>query len=370
MAFPDVQLRAEAFGAPGWLIGAVLASYFITQTFVSPHWGRLSDRIGRKPVLSICTALSCLSMVAYAFADSVALIFVSRILAGFAAANVVVAQAYLADATTDSQRPKAMGRMSAAMLIGLIIGPALGGYLAHLGGNWLMGLCAAGASGLSLAWILFAVPHRPPAEQREPGKAPLLAFGILKELPALRRVFWIAAAGWFVVACLEGTFGRLIEHNLGMGQFEFGVVFSYESLLGAAVGVLLAWLSGILTSSTILKIGYVLQGIGIGLFPLARSLPELLIGSTFFALGVGLTNPTLNSVGSLIAPPDRQGELFGVLQATRSIGFFVGPFIGGILFDIEPAAPYGIAALVALLAAAAIRVPSSSLAAQQAKSSA
>ena len=114
MAFPDIQLRAEKFGAPGWLIGLALASYFITQFVVSPHWGRLSDRIGRKPVLLVCTALSAGSMVVYAFAGSIALIFLSRVLAGLAAANVVVAQAYIADKSSESasaDRRRRRGRL-------------------------------------------------------------------------------------------------------------------------------------------------------------------------------------------------------------------------------------------------------------------
>lgn len=356
MAFPDVQLRAEAFGAPGWLIGAVLASYFVTQFLVSPHWGRLSDRIGRKPVLATCTALSAASMVVYAFADSIPMIFVSRLFAGFAAANVVVAQAYIADNTDDAGRQKAMGQMSAAMLIGLIAGPAIGGYLAELGGNYLMGLVAAGASLLSLFWILVAVPHRPPSETREPGKAPIFAFGLLRDVPELRRLFWIASAGWFVVACLEGTFGRLIKHNLGYGQLEFGIVFSYESLMGAIVGLGLAWVSARLSNGSILRVGYVLQGIGLGYMPLARNLFELLLAGTLFSIGTGLANPTLNTVGSLLTPPNRQGELFGVLQATRSVGFFIGPILGGLMFDLAPASPYVLAAIVALLAAGLVRL--------------
>ena len=357
MAFPDIQLRAEKFGAPGWLIGALLSSYFITQFLASPHWGRLSDRIGRKPVLSFCTGLSALSMLVYAFADNIWVILLSRVLAGLAAANVVVAQAYIADDTPEEHRQKAMGQMSSAILIGLIAGPALGGYLADYGGNYLMGVTAACASALSLLWILFAVPHQVPKEVREPGKAPVFAFGILKDLPDLRRIFWIAAAGWFVLACLEGTFGRLIKHNLGFGQDEFGLIFSWESLVGAAVGLSISWIALRMSSSAILRVGYVLQGLGLVYMPFARNMFELYATGALFALGTGMTNPTLNSVGSLVTPEERQGEFFGVMQATRSVGFFIGPTLGGILFDADPGAPYFLASGVALVAAVLLRVP-------------
>ena len=91
--------------------------------------------------------------------------------------------------------------------------------------------------------------------------------------------------------------------------------------------------------------------------PFARSFLELIAAATLFSIGTGVTNPTLNSVGSLLTPKDRQGELFGILQATRSLGFFVGPVIGGLLFDADPAAPYFLAAGVALVAAVLLRVP-------------
>ncbi len=357
MAFPDIQLRAEAFGAPGWLIGALLSSYFITQALISPLWGRLSDRIGRKPVLVVCTTLSALSMVVYAFAETAAGILAARILAGFAAANIVAAQAYLSDNTPESARTKAMGQMSAAMLIGLVAGPALGGFLAAAGGNYLLGFSAAGASGLSMLLLLMGVPGQPPKAHAAGGERKLFAFSLLRTHPDLLRLFTIASSGWFVLACLEGTFGRLIKHNLGYGQEEFGFIFSYESLLGAFVGVGLAWLAARRTHSFILRLGYALQAIGVGYTPLARNLPELFVASTLFAVGLGLTNPTLNAVGSLLAPADRQGELFGIMQATRSIGFFVGPTLGGLLFDVQPAAPYFMAAGVAFLAAAMLRVP-------------
>ena len=357
MAFPDLQLRAEKFGAPGWLIGALLSSYFITQFLASPHWGRLSDRVGRKPVLAFCTGLSALSMLVYAFADNIWIILFSRILAGLAAANVVVAQAYIADNTPEEHRQKSMGQMSSAILIGLIAGPAIGGYLAKLGGNYLLGLTAAAASALSLLWILVAVPHQAPKEAREPGKAPVFAFGLLKDVPDLRTIFWIASTGWFVLACLEGTFGRLIERTLGYGQAEFGIVFSYESLVGALVGLALGWISSRFANGMILKVGYFLQGVGVGYMPFARSFAELIAAATLFSVGTGVTNPTLNSVGSLLTSKDRQGELFGILQATRSLGFFVGPVIGGLLFDADPAAPYLLAAGVALVAAVLLRVP-------------
>jgi MFS family permease len=104
MTFPDVQLRAQQYGAPGWMIGIILSSYYLVQMLMSPRWGRLSDHIGRKPVLILCGALSAASMVLYALGNSVGAMLLSRVAAGFGAANVVIAQAYLTEASEEKDQ--------------------------------------------------------------------------------------------------------------------------------------------------------------------------------------------------------------------------------------------------------------------------
>lgn len=372
MAFPDIQLRAEKFGAPGVLIGLLLSSYFIVQILASPRWGRLSDHIGRKPVLLICTALSVLSMVAYAFADTLWLILASRVLAGLAAANVVVAQAFIADTSTESDRPAKMGRIGAAITAGLIAGPALGGYLADTGGNYLMGLSAAGASTFSLIWIWIGVPNLPAQQERQPGKLPFIDLRLLTDLAALRRLFILASVSWFALACLEGTFGRLIKALFGYGTWEFGVVYSFESFVGVWAGLLLGYMASRIRPQLLLRIGYVLLGAGLFLTPLAGEfapylaftdglvdppMVALLLISALSAFGIGIANPTLSTLCSNVTPQERQGEMFGLLQAARSAGFIVGPILGGALFDAWMAGPYFLAGGVAFLAALLVNVP-------------
>lgn len=341
MAFPDIQLRAEAFGAAGWQIGILLSAYFLVQIAASPRWGMLSDRIGRKPVLLMCQGLSALSMIAYAYAHGLWGILGSRAMAGLAAANVVVAQALIADTHAQSERAAGMGRVGAAISAGLIAGPAIGGWLAEAGGNWLLGIVAASAAGISFLWIALGVPHTPPAETHTPGKRLVFDWSILRDVPQLTRWFVIAASAWFALACLEGTFGRLIKHNLGFGQWEFGLIFSYESLLSVVVQAFaLGWVVRRLRERKALRWAYLLQGTGLALTPFAPSLAALFVASTVYSVGAAIANPTINTVCSDATPKERQGEMFGVLQAARSMGFLIGPTLGGILFDWSVAAPY------------------------------
>lgn len=358
MAFMDIQLRAQESGATWWMIGGLLSSYSIVQLIVSPWWGRLSDRVGRKPVLIVCTSLSALSMLVYAFVPSLWGILLSRILAGFAAANVVAGQAYIADITSPESRSAAMGRVSAAILLGLIVGPGLGGWLADQYGSSGMALWACAASTLSLAWIVFGVEHRPPnAAHRAYQRRYVFDFQLINAVPELRRILGVAVAGWFVLACLEGTFARLLSHTLGSGRFEPGLVFSYESLLGAGIGLLMGSIASRFAPSIILRLGYVLQGVGVALMPLAPNMGFILVASSLYALGIGMANPTINAVCSELTPENRQGELFGLMQASRAVGFIVGPTLGAWMFAVEPGLPYYVAFAVALAAALLVALP-------------
>jgi MFS family permease len=131
----------------------------------------------------------------------------------------------------------------------------------------------------------------------------------------------------------------------------FGDIFSFESLLAILVqSVLLAWLAKRLSQTALLRASYVLLGLGLLLTPFAPALPLLFLFSAFYAVGFGLANPTLNSASSTITPSERQGELFGLLQGARSVGFLIGPILGGALFDRWAPAPYVLAGAVGLIA--------------------
>ena len=367
MAFPDIQLRSEKLGAPGIVIGLILAAMFAVQFVTSPWWGRLSDRIGRKPVAVACTALSALSMVVYTYTDSIAGILASRIIAGLAAANVVAIQAYMAEMSEEGERGSAMGRIGAAISIGLIAGPFLGGQLVQLGGSQLMGGFAAAASGLAALILIFAMSFVPPKPNPEAKSGPVFDLRLLSDIPNLRPMFLLATVAWFALACLEGTFGRLISrryefplHEFGVSFTEpqgvFGAIFGMESLVSFAIqGLLFAWITSRLNFRTVLRLGYILQGLGILLSPFAPTLSILFFVSALFSAGGALANPTVNTVCSNLVPESRQGELFGLLQSSRSIGFLLGPIIGGLLFDFGPALPYILAGAVCV--AAALLVP-------------
>ena len=361
MLVADIQLRAAGMVPSGWPIGAIvgglLASTFITQILVSPRWGVLSDSIGRKPVLIACSLFSAVAMLVYGIAGEIWLLLASRILSGLGAANVAVAQAYISDLYEGPSRTAAMGRITAAISAGLVIGPPIGGFISAFGSHAAVGFVAGGASLVGAIALAVVLPNVKPTAVRRPGKAPVFDVRILGEYPELRRFVVIAAVAWFSLATLEGTFARLIKSLFGYNQFHFGIIFGYESLLGVLVsGAALAWLVSRIHEQPLLRAGFLFQGVGLAMNPLAAFVPiypmvSLMVASTLYALGVGVANPTINAICSRLVPEDRQGELFGILQSARSLGFVLGPVLGGILFDWQHSAPYYVAGAVCVLAA-------------------
>ncbi|RYG47197.1 MFS transporter [bacterium] len=374
MIVTNVQLHIESLVPKGFpagpVIGAVLASTFVVQTLVSPRWGEASDRIGRKPVVVICSVLSAVGMLVYGFSVNLPLAFLSRIFSGLGAANVAVAQAMLSDEYEGEARTAALGRLSAALSAGLIIGPILGGQLAKRGHALTFGLLPDGAMAVGVvggiasmlgALVLFlALPNVPPKEARQPGaKRMVFDVALLKDVPAVRPLILMAAIAWFSLAMLEGTFLRLINRLFGYDEDAFGFIFGYESLLGVVIqGVAIGWLARKFGDRRLLVVAYLAQGLGLALNPFAGTLQSfiwplatLFVASTLFAFGTGVANPTIGGLASKAVPSDRQGELFGLLQAARSIGFVLGPILGGALFDVHPAWPYYLAGLVCVGAA-------------------
>jgi MFS family permease len=351
MLIPGVQLRLEAMGAASWLIGLVQSSTFIVQSACSPMWGRFGDAWGRKPAFVACTFLSAASMGLYGAASGIGWVVASRLVAGFGAANVAAGQALVSGSETD--RTANLGRIGAALTTGLIAGPALGGFVGAHWGNAVVGWIACGASLTgALAAALFLPNVKTPNAADKDGKRTSL----LRLNPSLRSLVALSAIAWLSLACLEGTFGRLIHAQHGYGQSEFGLLFGFESLIAVIVqGVALNWLSHRYGDTALLVGGFVFQGLGLALTPLAPGLGALFFTSLLYAAGSSVANPSLQSRASLMVDDARQGELFGVLQSARSVGFMVGPTLGGLLFGVAPSLPYFVAGAVCVAAAALVK---------------
>jgi multidrug resistance protein len=152
---PQLGIYVDKYQGSAFVVGLLLSSYSLMQFLMAPRLGRLSDRIGRKPILLYSLAGFVVANLVFAFADSLLMLFVSRLLAGAAAANISTAQAYIADITPEEKRTQGMAIIGAAFGLGFVLGPALGGLLGGVGGNFAIGLASAFFSGLSFLLALF-----------------------------------------------------------------------------------------------------------------------------------------------------------------------------------------------------------------------
>jgi MFS transporter, DHA1 family, tetracycline resistance protein len=357
---PLLPYYAERFGASGLTVGLLTTSFSLAQFLFAPLWGRLSDRIGRRPVLLGSLILTGVSYLVFAVATSLPMLFVSRIFAGIAGATLSTAQAYIADTTTPENRTRGMGLIGAAFGMGFIFGPAMGGVLSR----WGFSVPAYAAAGLAAAAFLFALVRLPeslPPEEREAARHRVRA----SFRDALSRPVVGAVLGLFFIATLcfsgmEAVLALFCERFFGWGPHHIGYLFAY---VGVVAAVLQAGMVGALAKRfgerALIRAGLALMGAAFIVAGLVPPVGLFLVMMGMIAVGSGLITPSLSSLVSVATPADEQGRILGVYQSLGSLGRAVGPFLGGLLYDVvSPGAPLWAAGTVLVLASlAAVRVP-------------
>jgi MFS family permease len=348
LVIPLLPFYAVHFGASPQLVTALLAVYSLMGLLSAPLWGRLSDRIGRRPVLMSSLAAGALAYLWMGAADALWMLFAARGLAGICAGNIAAAQAYIADVTTPENRAKGMGLIGAAFGLGFIIGPALGGLLA---GNdpasadlampaWV----AAGLSGMALLGVMFVLPESRPLEARQnmPARGRLGAvLGALRR-PILSRLILIFFLVILAFSGMESTFALWAMRQFGWGPSQVAYVFAYVGLLSAVLqGGLIGRLSRRFGEERLLLVGLALIGIGLLALPAARWLSLLALMLAALAVGMGLVQPSLNSLISRRSGREEQGEVLGISQSVGSLARVLGPLAAGFLFaEFGRDAPY------------------------------
>lgn len=372
MVIPFLSFYAREYGASGVVVGAVVGIYSIMQFFFAPVWGRLSDRIGRRPVILISLTASFCGYFLFAIADNLAILFVSRIIAGAGGANIGTAQAYITDVTTDRERARGMGLIGAAFGLGFILGPPLSGILSAVGtnrgltGNLLPGLVAAGLSlvALILAFSVLAESKPPdvhPRSARPPQFDPRLwkAVGSQGSLTALMSGLFltlIAVAGMEIIVTLHA------RDRFHFEQLDLAYLFLFMGVIvGAIQGGFIGRFANAIGEKRLIVIGALSFSIAFIAVPDLWRIPLLYVAAFFVAIGQGLTYPSLTSLVSKAAPVSERGSILGFATAVGSLARFIGPIVAGFFYDLggPRGAFYGAAGftILAMLIAMTIRQP-------------
>ncbi len=353
----------------GTLLGSV---YSLMQFLFVPVWGRLSDRIGRRPVLIWSIAGTCLAMLGLgaglAWGTSVAWLFAARVFGGIATANLGTASAYIADVTKPEERTRGMGLIGMAFGLGFILGPGIGGALAKIPVDGRHGaipcFVAAGLSVANLVWVAFGVAESLPPEKR--ALAPTRKLAPLN-LHAMREAFALPGVGLaigvnFIAVLsftnLDQTFTFFCGDLFGIDEGGTGFVLAFIGIVAAAVqGGLVRPLSRRFDEPSLIRAGTLLQAVAFAGLVAAGGVASralLFASGGLLALGNGLTQPSTSAFISRRAPADRQGGTLGANQSVASLARTFGPALGGWLYtSVGGRAPY-VAASIGMVVALAL----------------
>jgi DHA1 family tetracycline resistance protein-like MFS transporter len=346
LVLPYLPFFAEKFGATPTQVGLILTSFSLCQFLAGPVLGRMSDRMGRKPVLILSQIGTCLGFVILALSNSLWMVYLARIMDGITAGNITVAQAAISDITKPHERAKAFSLIGVSFGLGFFVGPAISGFLSHFGNQ----APAWGAAVLSFLSILSTLFFFQDAREVQESKAPFqigmkdLAeafnfkpiFEYLK-LPAVRPlliqfVFFNLSFSAHISCFALFAERRLTWEGIPFGAREVGYLYAYLGLLG--IGVRSFVISALIErfgEKTTSKIGFLAQGLGFSAYAFVHTLPMALLASTLSSIGSGLIRPSVAALMSHAVGPKEQGILFGVGQSLASIASIIAPIIAGML---------------------------------------
>jgi predicted MFS family arabinose efflux permease len=353
MVIPVMPLYAKALGASEAWTGLLSTGYSAMQFVFAPIWGRLSDRVGRRPVLLVSIFMTAAAFLVYGLAGSFAVLLASRLFAGAATANIAIARAFVADVTPPEGRARGMGLIGAAFGLGFVLGPAAGSALSHVSIS-APGLAAAALALLNgvAAWVVLPEPEQRTV-RAEASRNRFTAFFHEMGRPGIRRVILVYFLSVLAFSAMEATYAFLAKERYGLDQARVGLLFAY---IGVIVVVVQGGLIGRLTrrfgEKPLLVAGVALQAVALAALPFAGTVAGLALATAPLAVGSGLSQPSLSSLLSRFARADEQGGTLGIGESAAAFGRIIGPETATWTFGRwSQAFPYvGGAALMALAA--------------------
>lgn len=346
---PVLPYYAESLGANAFQLGLLITVYAVCQFIFAPIWGAYSDRVGRKPVLLAGILGYSFTFILFGFANQLWMLYVIRIAGGIlACATMPTAMAYVGDTTSLEKRGSAMGMIGAAMGMGMVFGPAIGGILSGISLAFpfvFAGLLAL-ANAISV-WIL--LPESLPGDQRVIRKierASLLE-GLRSPLVVLFLCICLASIGESIH---HGTFALFAESKLSFTARDIGWAFTTAGIVMALVqGLLVGRLINRLGEEKTAGAGIVIMGLSFMLFLFMYNIPSSIVFMAVFSAGVGLIRPSISAAVSK-RTDSAQGAAMGILNGYDSLGRAIGPALGGFMLDQGLNLGYYTAIIISLLA--------------------
>jgi MFS transporter, DHA1 family, tetracycline resistance protein len=330
--FASKHLHVSDFG-----IGITVAVFSFMQFIFNPILGKLSDRIGRRPVMLATQSLTAISYVIFAYSNSFTLLIFSRMLAGLGASNIGVAQAYIADITTREERAKGMGIIGAAFGLGFVFGPVIGAFLAKYGYT----VAGIGAAVFSFSAWVFAIFKLPESlhERKSEGRIRIKVFdfALVKSVITNPTVGFLVILYFviiFSIANIYGTYALLGYKVFHFSDLQNGMLFGISGLVGAVIqaGFIRA-ISNKWKDKTIVIIGLISLMVGLAFIPYGKNFSGEVIAMIILSIGTGILQPIIPSMVSKYSSEHQQGTILGVNQSLSALARVLGPLWGGFAFD-------------------------------------
>ena len=369
IVLPLLPLYALRFDVDVWLIGWLIAAFSVTQLASAPMWGRFSDRYGRRPAILLGLCTSAVAFVIFGFANSLTLLFATRLVQGIGGGTTSVLQAYVADATAPRDRSRAFGWLSAATAAGFMVGPAIASLSFWLGlGPEYPGLIAAG---LCLVNIVFAwkwLPESPRHEERNAeeegaGAVPAVRRSVRaamvevlteprREVP---RLIWIYAVGMLGFTSMTAVMTLFLASRFGVNERTIGPFFIYIGFLSILMrAVVLGKAVDRFGETRVMRAGAILLAIGLFAIPLPTFLVGTVIVMSLVPIGTALLFPNVSALVSFRTPNAELGQMLGVQQSFGGVARVIAPLWATAAFQLGPSLPFfisaGVVAVVTLLA--------------------
>ena len=348
---PILGRYAERFGANGLQVGLMFASFSVAQMVFAPILGRISDKVGRKPVIVFSLIGTAVGSFVTGAAGALWVLFLGRILDGASGASVAVAQGAVADIAPPEQRARLMGMLGAAFGVGFVVGPALGG-LAALGGPHVPFYLAGSIAAINAVAAMIRLPETKPdtshiTEKSQRGTA---------LSPALKRFALVGFLSMLGFAGFEATFSIWGQKQFGFTEGSASIVFVFVGVTLVAVqGGLIGPLTEKLGSRKLLRIGLSLVAVGLLLLGFTTTWPMLFVALFLLSLGQGMSGPSGGALVAELAPVERRGEAIGYQQSTAAFGRVAGPVMAGALFDhVGISAPFLVSGILIVFAVGSV----------------
>jgi multidrug resistance protein len=343
LVLPLLPFYAEHLGASPLVVGFITASFALCQFIAGPILGRISDRVGRKPTLIVSQIGTLIGFLILGFANTLALLFLSRIIDGLTAGNLSIAQAYISDVTKPEERTKAFGLIGIAFGVGFLLGPAISGYLSQFGYQW-PAFAAAFLSLCSILGSIFLLPKvQPDPNAHRAGRMEQLKSFFSRPLPRVRLMEFFLFT--FSFSTLIGGLALYLERQFGYDAAHTGYLFAFSGLVGAIVqGGLLGRLVKWMGDEKLATLGFIAMAIGYGFLGWIFGLPMLLVMVVVAGFGSAVARPTLTSLLTKSVGRGEQGAALGTSQSLASIAQILGPVIAGWLIEHHLLKTWGIVA--------------------------